>query len=117
MRSDEIEGLTGEFKPDLIHEIRCPIGLERPGGDGKMLQQPSLELQLFVGFDELSYTFRDPPFNFVFNQLALIQPLSPAFNVLAVDGTSHRSVKFGLRVCNPQVEFRRHGLLGKADQT
>ena len=48
MRPDEIESLTGEFKPNLIHEIRCPIGLERPGGYRKTLQQPSLELQIGI---------------------------------------------------------------------
>ena len=46
MRPDEIESLTGEFKPNLIHIIRCPIRLERPGGYRKMLQQPNLELQI-----------------------------------------------------------------------
>jgi hypothetical protein len=61
MRPDEIEGLTGEFKPNSIHEIRCPIRLERPGGYRKMLQQPNLELQLFVGFGKLPGSFRDPP--------------------------------------------------------
>ena len=48
MRPDEVKGLTGEFKPNLIHEIRCPIRLERPGGYGKMLQQPNLELQIGI---------------------------------------------------------------------
>ena len=42
MRPDEIEGLTGEFKPNLIHEIRRPIRLERPGGYRELLQQPNL---------------------------------------------------------------------------
>ena len=47
-RSDEIGSLTGVFQPDLIHEVRCPIGLERPGGYGKTLQQLSLELQIGI---------------------------------------------------------------------
>ena len=72
MRPDEIEGLTGEFKPNLIHEIRCSIGLERPGGYRKMLQQPGLELQFFVGFGKLPCSFRDPPFDFICNPLLLI---------------------------------------------
>ena len=73
MRPDEIEGLTGEFKPNLIHEIRCPIGLERPGGYRKMLQQPNLELQFFVGFGKLPCSFRDPPIEFTCNPLLLTQ--------------------------------------------
>ena len=73
MRPDEIESLTGEFKPNLIHEIRCPIRLERPGGYRKMLQQPSLELQLFVGFGKLPGSFRDPPIDFTCNPLLLVQ--------------------------------------------
>ena len=73
MRPDEIEGLTGEFKPNSIHEIRCPIRLERPGGYRKMLQQPNLELQLFVGFGKLPCSFRDPPIEFIGNPLLLVQ--------------------------------------------
>ena len=65
MRPDEIEGLTGEIKPNLIHEIRCPIRLERPGGYRKMLQQPNLELQLFVGCGKFSCSFRNPPIEFL----------------------------------------------------
>ena len=48
MRADEIRGLTGEFKPDLIHEIRCPVGLKRPGRNRKTLQQPDLELEIAI---------------------------------------------------------------------
>ena len=48
MRPDEIEGLTCEFKPTSIHEIRCSIRLERPGGYRKMLQQTNLELQIGI---------------------------------------------------------------------
>ena len=44
MRADEIEGLSGEFKPNLIYDIRCAIRLECPGGYRKMLQQSDLEL-------------------------------------------------------------------------
>jgi hypothetical protein len=73
MRPDEIEGLTGVFKPNLIHEIRCPIRLERPGGYRKMLQQPNLELQLFVGFGKLPCSFRDSPIEFTCNPLLLIR--------------------------------------------
>ena len=51
MRPDEIEGLAGEFKPNLIHEIRRRIRPERPGGYRKMLQQAGLDLQLSVSFD------------------------------------------------------------------
>ncbi len=65
MRADEIEGLSGEFKPNSIHEIRCPIRLERPGGYRKMLQQSNLELQLFVGFGEFAGSFRDSPIEFI----------------------------------------------------
>jgi hypothetical protein len=60
-RPDEIESLTGEFEPNSIHEIRCPIRFQRPGGYRKVLQQPNLELQFFVGFGKLSCSFRDPP--------------------------------------------------------
>ena len=49
MRPDEIEGLTGELKPNPIHEIRCPIRLERPGGYRKLLQQRNLQLQFCIG--------------------------------------------------------------------
>src|SRR5580698_1200775 len=73
MRPDEIEGLTGELKPNLIHKIRRPIRLERPGGYRKMLQQPNLELQLCVGFGKLPCSFRDPPLDFICNPLLLIQ--------------------------------------------
>ena len=59
MRSDEIERLTGEIKPDLVHEIRCPIRFEGPGGYGKMLQQPNLESKLFIGFGKLPCSFRE----------------------------------------------------------
>ncbi len=48
MRSDEVRSLTGEFKPNLIHEIWCPIGFERPSGYREMLQQPNLELQIGI---------------------------------------------------------------------
>ena len=48
MRPDEFEGLTGEFKPNSIHEIRRPIRFERPGGYRKLLQQPNLELQIGI---------------------------------------------------------------------
>ena len=48
MRPDEIVSLSGVIKPDLIHEVRCPIRLERPGGYRKTLQQPSLELQIGI---------------------------------------------------------------------
>jgi hypothetical protein len=48
MRPDVIEGLAGILEPNLIHEIGCPIRLERPGGYRKMLQQSILELQLRV---------------------------------------------------------------------
>jgi hypothetical protein len=136
MRPDEIEGLTGEFKPNMIHEIRCPIRLERPGGYRKMLQQPSLELQLFVGFGKLPCPFRDPALDFICNPLwliqalclidshtqshvlvldAVIQPLAPAFTALTVNGISHRSLKIGLLVSNGYVECRRDGFLGKVD--
>ena len=46
MRPDEIESLTGVVKPNLIHEVRRPIRLERPGGYRKSLQQSGLELQI-----------------------------------------------------------------------
>src|SRR5271154_1851376 len=42
MRPNEIESLTGVIKPNLIHKIRRSIRLERPGGNRKILQQPSL---------------------------------------------------------------------------
>src|SRR5271163_1075579 len=48
MRPDEIEGLTGVFKPNLIHEVRRPTRLERPSGYRKSLQQSSLELQIGI---------------------------------------------------------------------
>ena len=48
MRPDEAEGLTGEFKPNSIHEIGCPIRHKRPRGYGKMLHQPNLELQIVI---------------------------------------------------------------------
>ena len=76
MRPDEIEGLAGEFKPNLIHEIRCPIGLERPCGYRKMLQQPNLELQLLVGFGKLPCSFRDPPIEFTRDPLLFTQEAS-----------------------------------------
>jgi len=72
-RPDEIEGLTGEFKPYLIHEIRCPIRFERPGGCREMLQQPGLELQFLVGFCKLPCSFRNPPLDFICNPLFLIR--------------------------------------------
>ena len=59
MRPDEIEGLTGVFKPNLIHEIRCPVRLERPGGYRKTLQEPNLELQLCVRSCKLSRSLSD----------------------------------------------------------
>ena len=73
MRPDEIEGLTGVFKPNLIHEIRCPIRLERPGGYRKMLQQPNLELQLFVGCGKFCCSLRDPLIEFVGDPLLFAQ--------------------------------------------
>jgi hypothetical protein len=39
MRPDEIECLTGKFKPDSIHEIHCPVRVKCPGGYRKLLQQ------------------------------------------------------------------------------
>ena len=54
MRPDEVKSLTGEFKPNPIHEIRCPIRLERPGGHRKLLQQRNLELQLRIGLLQLT---------------------------------------------------------------
>jgi hypothetical protein len=42
MRPDEVKSLAGEFKPNPIHEIRCPIRLERPGGYRELLQQLNL---------------------------------------------------------------------------
>src|SRR5580704_1682427 len=65
MRPDEIEGLAGVSKPNLIHEIRCPIRLERPGGYREMLQQPNLELQLRVRSGKFSRSLRDPLIEFV----------------------------------------------------
>jgi hypothetical protein len=62
MRPNELERLTCEFKPNLIHKIRRPIGFKRPGGYRKMLQQPSLELQFFIGFGKLSCPFRESLF-------------------------------------------------------
>jgi hypothetical protein len=48
IRPDEIGSLTGVVKPNLIHEVRRPIGSERPGGYRNTLQQPSLELQFGI---------------------------------------------------------------------
>ncbi|RWP86627.1 MAG: hypothetical protein EOR11_15885 [Mesorhizobium sp.] len=45
---DEVEGLTRKFKPDLVHEIRRPIGLERPSGYRKPMQQSNLEVQVVI---------------------------------------------------------------------
>jgi hypothetical protein len=134
MRPDEIERLTCEFKPNLIHEIRCPIGFKRPGGYRKMLQQPSLELQLFVGLGKLSCPFRDPPLDFICIPLlliqalclidsraqdhflvpdAVIQALAPAFIAVTVERSSHRSLKCGLLEWDDGVGFRCDGLLGR----
>ena len=49
MRPDKIECLTGKLKPNSIHEIRRPIGLERPGGYGKLLQKFNLKPQIGAG--------------------------------------------------------------------
>src|SRR4051794_11654345 len=46
IRLNEIESLARKIQPNLIHEIRCPIRLERPGGDRKMLQQVDLEFEI-----------------------------------------------------------------------
>src|SRR5579863_6021418 len=73
MRADEIEGLTGVFKPHLIHEIRCPIRLERPGRYRKMLQQPDLELQLCVRSLKFSRSLRDSLIEFAGDPLLLTQ--------------------------------------------
>jgi len=48
MRPQKIESLAGIFEPDLIYEVRCPIGLERPGGYRKTLQQLGLELKIGI---------------------------------------------------------------------
>jgi hypothetical protein len=145
MRPDKVEGLTREFKPYLIHEIRCPVGLERPGGYRKMLQQPSLELQIFDGFGELPCSFRHAPLDFIGNPLpliqaqrlsepdgqligsysklqtevlaleAIIQTLAFAFIALAMERISYRAMKFGLPVWDHQIEFRWDCFLGRAD--
>jgi hypothetical protein len=73
MRPDEGEGLTGVLKPNLVHEIRCPIRPERPGGYRNTLQQSDLESQLFIGFDKLPCSFRNPPIKFTCNSFLLIQ--------------------------------------------
>jgi hypothetical protein len=73
MRANEVNVLTCEFEPDLIHEIRRSIRLERPGGYRKMLQQPNLEPQLFVGFGQLLCSFPDVPLDFIFNPLLVIE--------------------------------------------
>ena len=65
MRPDEVKGLTRELEPDPIHKIRCPIGLERPGGHRKLLQQRNLQLQLRIGLLQLTIetgSFRQPLF-------------------------------------------------------
>jgi hypothetical protein len=72
-RPDEIEALTGIFKPHSIHEIRCPIRLERPGGYRKSLQQPNLELQLCVRSGKFGCSLRDPLIEFVGDTLLLAQ--------------------------------------------
>jgi hypothetical protein len=72
MRADEIEGLTRLFKPNLIHEIRRAIGLERPGGHRKMLEQPNLELELCVRFGKLPGSFRNAPIKFPCNLLQFV---------------------------------------------
>src|SRR5579863_1307516 len=73
MRPDEIEGLTGVFKPNLIHEIRCPIRLQRPGGYREKLQQPTLELQLRVRSGQFSRSLRHPLIEFVGDPLLFTQ--------------------------------------------
>ena len=73
MRPDEIEGLAGVSKPNLIHEIRCPIRLERPGGYRKKLQQPNLELQLRVRGGKFSRSLRYPLIEFVGGPLLLTE--------------------------------------------
>jgi len=145
MRPDEIESLTGEIEPDLIHEIRCPIKLERPGGYREMLQQPSLELQLFVGLGKLPRSFGDAPLDFICNPLfliqagcllepdgqpirsysklqakvltfeAIIQTLAPASIVRTVEGISQRSMNCGLLVWDRSLEYRWGGFFGKVD--
>src|SRR5580692_3472895 len=72
MRPDVIEGLTGVFKPNLIHEIRRPIGLECPSGYRKMLQQSNLELQLGVRRGKFGSSLRDPLIEFGGDPLLLI---------------------------------------------
>ncbi len=42
-----------------------------------MLQQPNLELQLFVGFGELPGSFRDPPIEFTCNPFLFTQETAP----------------------------------------
>src|SRR5580700_8775417 len=83
MRPDEIEGLTGVFKPNSIHEIRCPIRLERPGGHRKMLEQPNLELELCVRRGKFGSSLRDPLIEFVGHALLL----SPEPCLLQPDGS------------------------------
>jgi hypothetical protein len=46
--SDVVKSLAGEFKPNLIHEIWCPVRLQCPGGYRKALQYSNLELQISV---------------------------------------------------------------------
>ena len=48
MRPDEVNRLAGEFQPNLIHEIRRPIGLQCPGGHRKTLQNPNLQLHVGI---------------------------------------------------------------------
>src|ERR1700729_2646667 len=48
MRPDEIEGLLEVSKPISIHEIRCPIRLERPGGYREIHPQPNRVAELRV---------------------------------------------------------------------
>ena len=72
MRPDEVDGLTGVLKPNVIYEIRCPIRLERPGGHRDLLQYSNLELQLFVGFGKLPCALRDPAIEFSCNPFLLI---------------------------------------------
>ena len=40
-----------------------------------MLQQPGLELELFVGFGKPPRSFRDAPLDFICNPLLLVQAL------------------------------------------
>jgi len=77
MRPDEIEGLAGVFKPNLIHEIRCPIRIERPSGYRKKLQQPNLQLQLRVRSGQLSGSLCHPLIEFVGDPLLFTQ--KPSF--------------------------------------